>query len=82
MVSPVNYPQQVDVTAGESGEPTAVRLSRAWKKVASIRNTWRIDDDWWSEEISRLYFEVELDGGFPITVFHDIVSGKWYRQRR
>ena len=82
MVSPVNSPQEVEVTACESGEPVAVRLGRAWKKVASIRNTWRIDDEWWNVEISRLYFEVELDGGLPVVVFYDMVSGKWYRQRR
>lgn len=76
MVSPTNPPQEVEVTSCESGEPVAVRLGRAWNKVAHIRNTWRIDDEWWSEEVSRLYFEVEVDGGLPITVFRDMVSGK------
>ena len=82
MVSPLNAPQEVEVTPCESGEPVAIRLGRTWNKVARIRNTWRVDDEWWGEEISRLYFEIELEGGLSITVFRDMVTGKWYRQRR
>jgi len=81
MVSPFNQPREIQVAADGLGEPTAVKLDRRWKRVASIRNTWRIDDEWWREEIARHYFEVELDGDSVVTVFNDLVSGKWYRQR-
>jgi hypothetical protein len=46
-----------------------------------VRNRWRIDDEWWREEIARRYFELELDNGSVITVFNDLVSGKWYQQK-
>ena len=81
MFSPINPPQEAEVTADDLGKPIAVRLGQAWKKITLIRNTWRLDDEWWGEEISRLYFKVELDGGMLITLFRDIAQGKWYRQR-
>jgi hypothetical protein len=42
---------------------------------------WRIDDEWWRQEISRCYFELELSGGTVITAFQDLISGTWYWQR-
>ena len=81
MVSPLYQPKEIQVAADGSGEPTAVKVDRRWRKVAFIRNTWRIDDEWWREEIARRYFEVELVGNSVVTVFNDLVSGKWYRQR-
>jgi len=48
--------------------------------VTAIRDTWRIDDEWWRTEISRRYFALELDGGNRRTVFQDLVTGAWYVQ--
>ena len=81
MVSPFYQPKEIQVAADGLGEPMAVKVDRRWRKVALIRNTWRIDDEWWREEIARRYFEVELVGNSVVTVFNDLVSGKWYRQR-
>jgi hypothetical protein len=42
---------------------------------------WRVDDEWWREKpLSRLYFECLLEDGRRITVFHDLITSKWYRQ--
>jgi hypothetical protein len=49
--------------------------------VTAIQNAWRIDDEWWRERISRHYFRVELGDGQVLTVFHDLVSDRWYQQR-
>ena len=81
MVTPVFTPREIGVVANQCGEPTAVALKKRPRKVVSVRNIWRIDDDWWREEISRLYYELELDNGSVITVFQDLVSGKWYQQK-
>ena len=81
MVTPVFTPREVGVIANQDGEPTTVALKKRQRKVVSIRNTWRIDDEWWREEISRLYFELELVNGTVVTVFQDQVSGKWYQQK-
>lgn len=81
MTSPVGIPREIKVIADERGGPVAVVLDSVQRRVARITNVWRIDDEWWREEISRLYFQVELDDGYIITIFHDLICYKWYRQR-
>ena len=49
-------------------------------KICVIRERWRIDDEWWREEISRDYFTFILENGMIITVFQNLLSQKWYRQ--
>ncbi|MGD0234599.1 MAG: hypothetical protein ABSC55_08670 [Syntrophorhabdales bacterium] len=48
--------------------------------MKAILNTWRIDDEWWRKPISRLYYLVEFTNGSRLTVFRDVLTGKWYRQ--
>lgn len=81
MTSPIYIAKEIEVIADDCGEPVAVVLDAGWKRVTRIRNVWRIDDEWWREEISRLYFQVELDDSHTTTIFHDLVSRKWYQQR-
>jgi hypothetical protein len=81
MTSPVCIPKEIGVVADDCGGPVAIVLDVGRKRVARIRNVWRIDDEWWRQEISRLYFEVELDDGYIITIFRDLISRKWHRQR-
>lgn len=80
MVIPLHVPREIEALANESGEPVAVMRNGRRIRVAAILNTWRIDDEWWREEISRQYFQVELKGGLVLNIFHDLVSGKWYQQ--
>ena len=81
MVTPLNVPRDIRVTADEDGSPVFVWLGSGWRRVIRIRNVWRIDDEWWRQEISRRYFEMELSDGSVITVFQDLISGNWSRQR-
>jgi hypothetical protein len=81
MVTPLNVPREVRVTADEDGHPVFIWLRNRQRRVARIRNVWRIDDEWWRQEIARRYFELELSDGSVITVFQDLISGNWSRQR-
>ncbi len=81
MTTPVFVPKEVKTTADDTGVPTAIVWNSRQRQVICVRNRWRIDDEWWREEIARRYFELELDNGSVITVFHDLVSGKWYQQK-
>ncbi len=81
MVTPLNAPRQIRVTAAGDGGPVSVRIGGRQRRVARVSNEWRIDDEWWRQEISRRYFELELGDGQVITVFCDLVSGNWYQQR-
>jgi hypothetical protein len=72
-------PELVEViTAG--GQPSCVTFKKRRQKVQEISNLWRIDDGWWQKPVARLYYALELEGGSRITVFHDLIGGKWYRQ--
>jgi hypothetical protein len=81
MVTPLNVPRDIRVMAGGDGSPAFVWLGSRQRRVVRIRNSWRIDDEWWRQEIARRYFEMELSDGSVITVFQDLISGNWFRQR-
>ena len=81
MVTPLQLPKPVNVLTNDSGEPAAATRNGKQCRVAAILNSWRIDDEWWREEISRHYFQVKLQNGLVMIVFHDLVTGKWYEQR-
>jgi hypothetical protein len=48
--------------------------------VASVRESWRIDDEWWRRPISRLYHDVVMESGQPVILYRDLVDGGWYVQ--
>jgi len=66
------------VEANASGTPLDVNHCA----VALVREEWRVDDRWWTEEpVARHYFELVLESGENTVVFHDGTSGGWYIQR-
>lgn len=81
MVASLNMPKEIEVLTNSSGEPAVVIRNGKRDQVEAILNAWRIDDEWWREKISRQYFQVQLKVGLVMTVFHDLVSEKWYQQR-
>jgi hypothetical protein len=72
----------VRVVVDGCGRPTSVFSERSQRElsVAEILDRWRIDDEWWRKEISRLYYHVALEGGRLVTIFHDLVDGGWFIQ--
>ena len=41
-----------------------------------------LDDEWWREHaIARLYYELILDDGTFLTVYHDLTTDAWFEQR-
>jgi hypothetical protein len=74
---PLNAPASLAVEAGPRGMPKAVVLRGLYRPVVAVHDSWRIDDEWWREEISRRYFLVELEGGRRFTIYHDLVRDAW-----
>jgi hypothetical protein len=75
------------VDVDDRGRPTALRLAgrsirnpQSAIRISEIFDQWRIDDEWWRKEVSRMYFSVALEGGQLLTLFHDLTSGRWYGQ--
>ncbi len=64
--------------AGEDGVPTALNHTA----VDSVREDWVVEDRWWTERpLRRRYFELVLADGRNVTVFRDLMSGRWSVQR-
>jgi len=49
-------------------------------KIETVGETWRIDDEWWRKTISRVYWEVILEGGKRVVLFQDLISTEWFMQ--
>ena len=77
---PLNQPAPLAVEATARGAPTHVLWRGAYKRVLAIHETWRIDDEWWREEIARRYFVVEVEGGRRLSLYHDLIRDLWYGQ--
>ena len=80
-IRPVNEPQPVAVEADRLGEPLVIVRGKTRRRVASVQDRWRIDDLWWRQPLSRLYYSVVVDDGMLLTLFHDLVDNTWALQR-
>ncbi len=90
---PLALPRPVRVTTDEAGMPSSVALAAQGGTplaVAQVDEAWRIAEEWWRETpLGRTYYRVIVDGGRPITLFHDDLAaaagtdpdGGWYQQR-
>ena len=75
---PLDEPRAVRVRTGEGDAPVAVEVDGRLRRVEAVRETWRIDDEWWRRPIARLYHALVLEGGAPATLYRDLVSGGWH----
>ncbi len=74
----LSIPQRVVVSAGAGGRPERVDD----REVDSVRESWLIEDRWWTDKpLRRRYWEVVTVCGRDEVVFHDLRTGRWWRQR-
>ena len=74
----LNAPHAVQVRAGARGCPLAVD----GRPVDAVRESWLIEDRWWTAEpLRRRYWEIVTADGRSTVVFRDLVSGEWFSQR-
>ena len=78
----LNAPQRVEVELDERRAPVVVKRETGnGKRVESMGETWRVDDEWWRLPIARMYHEVVLEGGERVVLFEDLVTGEWWVQK-
>jgi hypothetical protein len=71
-------PRRVAVRAGHGGRPLRVES----RQVDCVRESWLIEDRWWTEHpLRRRYWEVVTTCGRDLVVFHDLEDGRWYAHR-
>ena len=71
-------PRAARVRAAPGGQPLEVD----GQTVAHVRESWLIEDRWWTEQpLRRRYWEIVSEQGRDLVVFHDLADGHWFRQR-
>ena len=74
----LNEPRPARVRAAGTGQPLAVD----GRTVDAVRESWLVEDRWWTEcPIRRRYWEVVTVDGRNLVVFREIERGRWFRQR-
>ena len=75
----LSVPTRVAVIADDrDGRPLAV----GERMIDAVRESWLIEDRWWTDRpLRRRYWEVVTVCGRNEVVFHDLVTGRWWRQR-
>jgi hypothetical protein len=71
-------PRPARVRADATGRPLAV----AGRAVEAVRESWLVEDRWWTDApLRRRYWEVVTADGRDVVVFRDLQEGRWYGQR-
>jgi hypothetical protein len=79
---PINQPVPLVVYANLDGFPTHVVLHGMLRQVEQIQDRWQRDDEGRRERpISRMYFDLRLEGGTDLACFKDLEGGQWFEQR-
>jgi len=74
----IGEPRPTAVGADDGGRPLKVD----GEVVDAVRETWLVEDRWWTDRpLRRRYWEVVTAGGRNVVVFRDLVARRWYRQR-
>lgn len=76
----LNEPRPIALEATQGGMPKAMLWRGTYRFVRAVHDSWRIDDEWWRDEVARRYFVIELEGGRRLTVYHDLLRDAWYEQ--
>src|SRR5213078_2394993 len=75
----LNVPQRVQVELDEQRRPRVVmREPGNVKRVESLGENWRMDDEWWRQPIVRRYVEVVLEGGGRVVLVQDLITGELF----
>jgi hypothetical protein len=71
-------PRPVRVQADDHGVPLEVD----GRAVDAVRESWLIEDRWWTDRpLRRRYWEVVTTCGRNVVVFRELQERRWYRQR-
>jgi CO dehydrogenase/acetyl-CoA synthase delta subunit len=71
-------PRAAVVCADATGMPLTVD----GLAVDAVRESWLVEDRWWTDRpLRRRYWEVVTTGGRNLVVFRELEERKWYRQR-
>ena len=63
-------------------DPTGRPLAIGGRTVEAVRESWLIEDRWWTDApLRRRYWEVVTTCGRNVVVFRDLQGCRWYAHR-
>ena len=77
---PLNVPRSIGVELNEDDLPVTIAFASKRRQVEEIGEIWRIDDEWWRDQIARRYVELMLMGGGHVVVYENLIGGGWFMQ--
>jgi len=73
----LNLPRPAPVRMGDGGRPLTV----AGQDVDAVRESWLVEDRWWTDQpLRRRYWEIVTGDGRVLVVYHDLVTDRWLCQ--
>ena len=74
----IGEPRPARVRADGTGRPLEVD----GRTVDAVRESWLIEDRWWTDQpLRRRYWEVVTTCGRNVVVFRELEEQRWFRQR-
>lgn len=74
----MGVPRLARVRARSDGCP----LSVDGREVDAVRESWLVEDRWWTAApLRRRYWEVVTTGGRDLVVFRDLEGERWFSHR-
>jgi hypothetical protein len=71
-------PHALRVITGPGGVPHAAIIDGRRRLVVAVREDWLVQDRWWTDQpVDRHYFELVVEPGRRMVVFHDARRGEW-----
>ncbi len=75
----LHTPRTARVRVDAHGRPWVIQLDgKKPKTVEHIRECWRIEDEWWRDPITRMYFDLVLENGRAVMLYLDETTQQWY----
>ena len=69
----------IALKAASNGHPSAIRLRGQWEIIYAITSRWNVTEELAGEQKPiKTYFNVAIAGGEELTVFRNMVTGRWY----
>jgi hypothetical protein len=80
MARVLNEPRPARVRL-DPARPTEMPAEVDGEAIESLRESWLVEDRWWTAEpLRRRYWELVGERGRNVVVFHDLGSGRWWMQ--
>lgn len=71
----------ITVWSNPTNDPTRFRWQQQTHPVAAIHRQWRVNIDWWRQQVWRDYFKLTTKTGLLVIIFYDKQGDQWFLQR-